>query len=374
MAQTIFMLGSLAPSLVNFRGELLCELLRRGCRVHAAAPAIPTMIRERLEGWGCVVHDVKLERTGLNPLSDLISFSSLRRLLLRVKPDIFIAYTIKPVIFGGLAAASSKVPRRVSLITGLGSAFSSKSNSIVKSSAMALARKLYRIALHRSHVVLFQNNDDKELFLELGLVGATQCGVVNGSGVNTSEFRPVPNTEEPNFLMISRLVIDKGVREYVESARILKQIYPSAKFRLAGWMEQNHPFSIKQTELNEWCQEGTIEFLGRLDDVRPAIADCSVYVLPSYREGTPRTVLEAMAMERPIITTDAPGCRQTVIDNVNGLLVPARSIDDLVRAMRKFVDNPALCQAMGQESRKLVEMKFDVRAVNESIISYLQLS
>jgi len=192
--------------------------------------------------------------------------------------------------------------------------------------------------------------------------------VLNGSGVDVAAFNVVPLPSEPAFLLIARLLGDKGVREYVQAAREIRLVRPGVKFLLVGWIDEN-PDAIRQSELNAWIQEGVVEFLGRMADVRPAIAKASVYVLPSYREGTPRTVLEAMAMGRAIITTDAPGCRETVVDGLNGLLVPVREVAPLVAAMQHFLDSPRLLSSMGQQSRRLVIEKFDVHKVNAVMLN-----
>lgn len=228
-----------------------------------------------------------------------------------------------------------------------------------------LVRILYRFALTKAHKVFFQNPDDERLFRELGLMpAAVPSIVVNGSGVDLASFAMSPILKRmPVFLMIGRLIGDKGLREYAEAAKRVKGIHPEARFQLIGWLDTN-PDAIAQSELDWWIADGTLEFLGKLDDVRPAIADSTVYVLPSYREGTPRTVLEAMSMGRPIITTDAPGCRETVIDGENGFLVPVKSVDALVEAMLKFIEDPTLAPRMGRRSREIAEEKYDVHKVN----------
>jgi glycosyltransferase involved in cell wall biosynthesis len=225
---------------------------------------------------------------------------------------------------------------------------------------------MYRFALRRSECVFFQNPDDRNLFLELGIVPEQACTVVvNGSGVDVSRFALMPVPRGPVcFLMICRLLGDKGVREYAAAAERVRVAHPEARFYLAGWIDEN-PDSIEQRELDEWVKRGVIEFLGKLDDVRPAIERCAVYVLPSYREGTPRTVLEAMSMGRAIITTDAPGCRETVVDGQNGFLIAPRSVDALVASMERFIEDPELAVRMGGVSRKIAESKYDVHKVNE---------
>jgi glycosyltransferase involved in cell wall biosynthesis len=253
------------------------------------------------------------------------------------------------------------VPYRYALVTGLGFAFTADRRGIVTQ----VVAFLYRIALAGACLVFFQNPDDQRLFRRRGLLRAsTPSVVVAGSGVDIAVYAATPPlTGSPVFLMIGRLMGDKGVREYAQAARRVKRRVPAARFRLAGWIDSN-PDAIAPEELDAWVADGTIEFLGRLADVRPAIAAATAYVLPSYREGTPRTVLEAMAMGRPIITTDAPGCRETVIDGENGFLVPVKSVDGLVAAMMKFIQDPMLAPRMGTRSREIAEEKFDVHKVN----------
>jgi glycosyltransferase involved in cell wall biosynthesis len=277
-----------------------------------------------------------------------------------------LSYTIKPVIYGTLAAWLAGVPHRFALITGLGYAFQGCGQ---RSRLQALVQRLYGLALARAQRVFFQNHDDLALFQERGILNPhTQVCVVNGSGVDLDSFavRPLPAAAlagSVRFLFIGRLLGDKGVREYAQAARLLKRSHPQVQCALVGWVDSN-PNAITQAELDGWIADGSIEFLGRLADVRPAIEACSVYVLPSYREGTPRTVLEAMAMGRPIVTTDAPGCRETVIDGENGFLVPVQDAVALAQAMARFIDEPALQTSMGIRSRLIAEVKYDVHKVN----------
>jgi glycosyltransferase involved in cell wall biosynthesis len=226
--------------------------------------------------------------------------------------------------------------------------------------------------------VFFQNPDDLALFQERGILQPhTPVCVVNGSGVDVASFavRPLPAAAlagAVRFLFIGRLLGDKGVREYAQAARLLKRSHPQVQCALVGWIDSN-PNAISQAELDGWVADGSIEFLGRLADVRPAIEACSVYVLPSYREGTPRTVLEAMAMGRAVITTDAPGCRETVVDGDNGFLVPVHSVDALAEAMARFITDPTLAARMGQRGRQLAEEKYDVHKVNAVMLKEMGL-
>ncbi len=367
MARRFLIIAGFADSLVAFRGELIRALIARGLEVHAAAPRLTSseLARAALEELGVELHDIPAQRAGTNPLADLWLLWRLFRLMRDVKPDIVLSYTIKPVIYGTVAAWLAGVPHRYALVTGLGYAFTGDREGRLQS----LIRRMYAFALKRVHKVLFQNSDDRTLFRQLGIVPPpVPAVVVNGSGVDIGRFMqaPLPDTEA-RFLMICRLLGDKGVREYVAAARRVRQTHPEARFSLVGWIDEN-PDAIKQSELDGWIADGTIEFLGKLTDVRPAIAASTVYVLPSYREGVPRTNLEAMAMGRAVITTDAPGCRETVIDGVNGILVPPKSVEGLVAAMMKFLENPKLAASMGHESRMIVEDRFDVHKVNEVML------
>lgn len=364
MAFRFLIIAGFADSLILFRGALLTTLVKSGLEVHAAAPGLlpNSPAHAALERMGVHVHNVPAQRAGTNPFFDLLLLWRLFRLMRRVRPHVILGYTIKPVIYGTIAAWFARVPRRFALITGLGYAFTNDRAGTLQN----LIQRMYAVALARVDKVFFQNSDDLALFRQLGVVpGSLAVTVVNGSGVDLQHFaRSSLPEREVRFLMICRLLGDKGVREYAMAARQIRATYPSVRFDMAGWIDEN-PDSITQTELDGWTADGTIEYLGKLDDVRPALAACTVYVLPSYREGTPRSVLEAMSMGRPIITTDAPGCRETVIDGRNGFLVPIKSVDALVDAMRKFLIDPSLVSKMGRESRRIAEVKYNVHKVNE---------
>lgn len=364
---TFLLIASFPDSLLLFRGALLDALLARGLSVHVAAPDLPagSSTRQQLEVKGLQVHDIPLRRTGMNPLADFRSLLTLWRLMRHIRPDHVLSYTIKPVIYGSLAARLARVPRRFALITGLGYAFQGQEGGGDRRGLLrTLVQRLYFFALHGTHKVFFQNPDDQALFRTLGILKPTTPSlVVNGSGVNVAEYSVARLPAAPRFLLIARLLGDKGVREYAEAARKVRSRHPEAVFSLVGWVDEN-PDAIKRDELDTWVADGTLEFYGRLSDVRPAITACSVYVLPSYREGTPRTVLEAMAMGRAIITTDAPGCRETVVDGDNGFLVPVKAVNELAAAMERFIVERELAARMGSRSRQIAEQKYDVHRVN----------
>ena len=369
------MISSFLPSVLNFRGKLLEAISAQGYEIHIMAPEFVSFPEElqKLQALGYHLHEIPMQRTGTNPLADLKLLQNLYQQIRQIQPDYVLSYTIKPVIYGTLASWLAKVPHRFALITGLGYAFQN-----VESGKRSLFQKmvhgLYAQALKHSDKVFFQNPDDLKLFQDMHLLEVNKpTVVVNGSGVNVQDFdvMPLPKNAQgqvkASFLLIARLLGDKGVREYAESARIIKAQYPEAEFHLVGWIDDN-PSAISQAELNEWIADGRLKYWGKLSDVRPAIAESSVYVLPSYREGTPRTVLEAMAMGRAIITTDAPGCRETVSHGVNGYLVGVKSIDDLVKSMQYCIEDPKLIELMGQRSREIALNKYDVHQVNAHML------
>jgi len=369
---SFLIIASYLPSVLNFRGKLLEAIAAKNIQVHVACPDMDSYTEEKakLLQLGYVLHDIPMQRTGTSPVRDLGTLWALLQLIRQIKPDTVLAYTIKPVIYGMLAASLAKVPNRFALITGLGYAFQNVEAGAQRSIFQRLVHGLYAQALKHAHKVFFQNPDDLALFQKMHLLNPTvPTVVVNGSGVNVAEFEVMPLPEglngqpKPSFLLIARLLADKGVREYAEAARQIKQHYPEVEFHLVGWIDDN-PTAILQTELDRWMADGRLKFWGKLSDVKPAIAASSIYVLPSYREGTPRTVLEAMAMGRAIITTDAPGCRETVVNGENGFLVPVKSVEALVQAMENFIQQPDLIQDMGQQSRAVAVNKYDVHRVN----------
>lgn len=374
-------ISSFLPSVLNFRGKLLEAIHQQGYEIHIIAPDLASFPaeHEKLLGLGYYVHEVSMQRTGTNPVADLKTLRAMYNLMKKIKPDYVLSYTIKPVIYGTLAAWLAKVPHRFALITGLGYAFQSVEYGSKRSFFQKIVHGLYQQALSHSHKVFFQNPDDLKLFQDLKLLQPNvPTVVVNGSGVNVTDFNVLPfpvnaqNNPKLSFLLIARLLGDKGVREYAEAAKLIKLQYPEVEFHLVGWIDEN-PSAIRQQELDQWVASNILKYWGKLTDVRPAIAESSVYVLPSYREGTPRTVLEAMAMGRAIITTDAPGCRETVIQGENGFLVEVKSVNSLMNAMQEFINNPALIEQMGQRSREIALNKYDVHQVNRHMMQEMGL-
>jgi glycosyltransferase involved in cell wall biosynthesis len=367
----VLVVGGHAPSLLNFRGPLLKALVRRGHQVYACAPNASAELQERLRSIGVEYFHIPLRRASINVFHDFATVRALSEVINTFRPECVLAYTVKPVIYSSLAARFSGGPPVYGMISGLGYAFGG--GSAKQQLVGYIVRSLYRYALRDSAGIFFQNADDREIFTAYGLLPPlVPVTLINGSGVDLAWYTPQSLPRAPVFLLIARLLTDKGIREYVEAARNVKRRFPHARFQLAGGFDPN-PMSIQPAELREWEREGVIDYLGELDDVRPALGMARCYVLPSYREGTPRTVLEAMATGRPVITTDAPGCRETVIDGENGLLVPVRNALALQDAMETILERPDLVERMAQKGLERVREKYDVHKVNATMMEAMGL-
>ena len=362
---TVALLASLPESLTNFRGPFIELLRERGHPVVACAPQAPPGVLRELAKLGVEFTGIGVKRNKISLIGDILYTLKVCAWLRRARPDVLISYTAKPVIFGLLAGRICGIRARCALITGLGYAFTGRSRR--RRLLAWIMTRLYRVALNGSACVIFQNPDDLEVFKGRGMlpVGARTV-VVNGSGVDLRRFEPRQLPDEPVFLLIARLLKDKGIKEYAEAARVVKSQYTNARFQLAGWHDTS-PVAVSRADLDHWIVEGLIEYLGPLEDVRPALAAARIYVLPSYREGTPRTVLEAMAMGRPVITTNAPGCRETVAHEVNGLLVPAGDVPQLAAAMIRMIRNPSMTEAFGRAGLRMAREKYDARMVSEAM-------
>lgn len=368
----VLIIASLASSLLRFRGDLIAELRALGHEVLTCAPPADPATAAGLHRAGVGSITVRLQRTSLNPLNDLRYLCDLHNAIVSSKPEILLAYTPKPVIYSGIACRSLRVVRHFPLISGLGYGFGRE--GLLQRSLTPVVRRLYRHALSRSECVIFQNPDDRKLFISQRIVASDRTALVNGSGVDLERFAVQPLPSVPSFLLMARLIPEKGIREYVAAARALRRQLPGARFLLAGWLEPRRG-AISAEELDAWRREGVVEYLGALDDVRAAIAAAGIYVLPSYYgEGIPRSVLEALAMGRAIVTTHMPGCRETVTDGENGYLVRPRDSQMLADAMLRLAANPRLVEQMGAASRRLAEEKFAVRRVNAQMLSAMGLA
>lgn len=367
----ILIIGTLPNSLINFRGDLLKAFVSECHEVTAMAEEDLPVVRSALFDIGVRFIVYPVQRNGLNPFKDLQTFFAFRRAYCVVKPDVVLAYNIKPITLGGLALYGNYGPRFYALVTGLGFAF--QEGGLVRKILTILVTGLYRVALFRSLRVIFQNKDNMEYFINKKIVSEEKCSIINGSGVDLAHFAlaPLP-VEGMVFLTIGRLLVEKGFREYAKAAGIVKARFPDAVFRLVGPTDPS-PDGISLSTINEWHAEGWVEYLGATDDVRPHLLGCHIFVLPSYHEGMPRSVLEAMAVGRPILTTDVPGCRETVKHGDNGFLVPKADIDSLVERMVWFIEHREEWQRMGRRSREIAEERFDVNKINREMQKIMDL-
>lgn len=363
---TVVVVGAEPSSLLNFRGDLLQAMVAKGRRVIAASAPATTEQKASLKSLGVEHHAIPISRTSLNPVDDLKTATALHRLFRKERPQFVLAYTIKPVIWSGIALRGIPGTRFFALITGLGYGF--EGERLGRRMLTGVVEKLYRTALGQAEAVIFQNADNRDVFIDRGIAPAARCHVVNGSGVHLSRFEVAPLPESGTiFLTIARLLGDKGLREYAAAAAKAKSRFTDVECHLVGPLDPS-PDGIRLEEIKSWQNSGAIIYHGAASDVRPFLKQCHVYVLPSYHEGMPRTVLEAMAMGRPVLTTDVPGCRETVITGVNGFLVPKADVDSLTDRMIWFIQNRASWPAMAAASRKLAEERFDVNAINADML------
>lgn len=353
----------------NFRGELIKRIKEKGYDVIVTGPNRDFI--EKIDELGVKFVEIPMNKNGTNIVGDLKYCMKLRKLMKTEKPDVVLGYTIKPVVYGSIAAWLAKVPNINCLITGGGYTFTATS---FKAKVLGkIVRTLYKFAFKKADHVIFQNNDDKNEFIERKLVKAEKCNVVNGSGVDMEHFTEAQRPSKINFFMLSRLLKSKGVIEYLEAAKIVKGKYPDAEFSILGKYEFEMQDAVPKDYVEELINKKIITRYEETTDVRPYYEKASVYVLPSYREGTPRTVLEAMAMARPIITTDTNGCRDTVKDNETGFLVPIKDVDALAEKMIYFIEHPEAIETMGSAAKKYCEEKFEVNKVNQNMMQFMEI-
>ncbi|MBG50380.1 MAG: glycosyltransferase family 1 protein [Pseudozobellia sp.] len=367
----ILIVASLDMSLLNFRGDLIKHLIAQGFDVLCAAPDFQKATEEKLCQLGAECIEFKLQRTGLNPLKDFNSIQQLKNVIEENKVDLVFPYTIKPVIYSSFAARSSSTPV-ISLITGLGFTFSAVTRKA--KFLQLITQTLYKFALRTNKVVIFQNDDDRQLFIEKGIVKREQeTEVVDGSGINLKWFsytqRKVSEKETVDFVLVGRLMEEKGVNLLIEVAKELRPKYPNSRFHFIGPPSKNSSGAISESELQQLNTENIIVYHGKSDNVASLLKKMDVFVLPTYyREGVPRSILEALSSGMPIITTNTPGCKETVIQGKNGFLVEPRLKEPLLKAVEYFLIHPEKIEKMGEQSRNLAESKFDVNIINGHIL------
>lgn len=369
----VLIICSVSYSLLNFRKDFIEELVRAGFDVWCAAPDFYEDSIEKVKAMGATPIEFDLQRKGLNPVKDFKSVRALKKIMKDLKIDFVFAYTIKPVIYGSFAAQQLNI-KTFSLITGLGFTFSGVS---LKARLLGqVSRLLYKLALRKNNVAIFQNVDDQNLFLEQGILPKNkESFVVNGSGINIDRFR-LKNADEfntggtVNFIIIGRLMVEKGIELFLDTALSVHKKNRNAKFHVVGSPPED--LTELASRLKKLHDNGAIIHHGTQTDVRPFLYNADIFVLPTYyREGVPRSILEALSVGMPIITTRTPGCRETVVEGKNGFLVPPKQLAPLQEAVNFFLDNPDKIEVMGRESRKLAEQKFDVRLINADLLKII---
>ncbi len=354
------LIGACPKAMLRFRGALIAELTAQGQEVVAVAPQADAVTERALKRLGLArLIAAPLDRAGMNPLRDLQALWSLWRIVARERPDTVLTYNIKPMVYGTLAAWLGGVKRRIAMVEGLGYAYT-PGKELKRRLARVLSNLLYRIPCTFADALVVLNKDDRDFFAENFLRGRTErIHLLPGIGVNLADYRPEPLPEGPiTFVMISRLLRDKGVVDFVEAARQVKASDPSVRFLLVGGTDDN-PASVSRREIDAWVAEGLLTYAGEVADVRPWLRQSHVFVLPSYREGFPRTIMEAMAMGRPCLTTDVPGCRSAVNHGETGLIVPVKNPNLLAAAMRWFAANRVSIMAMAARGEVHARVNFD---------------
>lgn len=369
--KSIAVISAHTPSIFWFRMDMMKAFANYGYKVYALGNEPEEKWADKFSAEGIVYRNIAVERNSLNPLGDLKTIISIKKQLKLIRPEKIFTYQAKTVIYGGIAARLSGIKEVYPLIAGVGSVF------LKEDKKTKLVRKImvaeYKLGMSKCPVVFFQNADDEQIFRSNHIIKKQRVAMIPGSGVNTEKFKTMPMPETFGFLCISRLIKDKGVIEYLDAARIVKKEYPSVRFMLVGPFDSN-PSAVTKEELQKYIDDSTVEYFGEQEDVRPYIEQCNVFVLPSYREGTPKTNLEAMSCSRAVITTDAPGCRETVKNGENGFLVPVRDVEALCRKMKYFIENPAAASGMGQIGRKMAQEKFAIEIVNDIICRNMGIS
>jgi glycosyltransferase involved in cell wall biosynthesis len=366
----LFVINDLA-FLISHRLPVALAAIDAGYEVHVAAPEDPAS-EKKLDGAGLHLHRLGLHRHNINPLAEVFGAWQIYRIYRRLQPDLVHLITIKPVVYGGIVARIARLKAVVSAISGLGFAFTS--NSLKGRMIGLFVRPLYRLALgHKSQRIIFQNEHDRAMLQSLGLDLSGKAEMVRGSGVDLEVFKPTPEPESPVTVIVpSRLLRDKGIAEFVEAARILKREGSTARFVLAGDAPKGNPDTVKSALLDTWKTEGVVEFWGFCSDMPDVFRQAHIIVLPSYREGLPKALIEAAACARPVVTTDTPGCRDAIVENETGRLVPVRDVAALANAMRGLIDDKATRLRMGAAGRHLAEQEFSIGHVTHRHLEIYQ--
>lgn len=352
----LIFIGNTAWSMYNFRRLVFEYFLKRGYEVIVISP-FDELYLQKLKAIGCQCHSIAIEANGNNPVKDLSTMWQIRGILKKEKPDYCFFYTIKPNIYGSMAAASLSIPY-TPVTTGLGYTF------LVDNLISKIAKKLYKFAFRNSPSVWFLNKDDAKSFVSGRIIQPAQVHILPGEGIDLSRFTVVEEPEEISFLLVARMLWDKGVGVYVDAARLLKQKYPDVRFKLLGFLGVDNPQAIAKEQMDEWVKEGVVDYLGVTTDVRPFIQDSTCVVLPSFREGIPFTLMEGAASGRPLVATNGVGCKEVVDDGVNGFLCKLKDVEDLARCMELIIRmTPGQRMEMGKKGREKMRKEFSMDIV-----------
>lgn len=373
---TIVFIGTIASSIYDFRADLIRSLLKQGHRIYAFTSQYNSEDINKIEQLGAIPVTYTLNRGGLNPLADIVATYYLLKKIKHINPDVVFSYFAKPVIFGTLAAKLAKVPRVIGMLEGLGYTFTEQPEGLSYKTKFIryIQVFLYKMALPMLDQLIFLNPDDPKDLLETYSIKVKKVVILGGIGLNLQEYpyQPVDDISLPiRFLFIGRLLKEKGIHEFVQAAKLVKKQYPKTQFTILGQIDTFNIGALQQSELDDLIASKVVHYLGWVNNVKDWITNSHVFVLPSYREGVPRSTQEAMAIGRAIITTDVPGCRETVIQNRNGFIIPKWDSKVLAENMIYFIENPKQIRFMGDESHKIALDKFDVEQVNQRLQNIL---
>ncbi|HAV5776789.1 WbnE [Acinetobacter baumannii] len=376
LSKKVVLIGTTGSSFYGFRADLILRLVKQGHIVYALTSESTEQCLVRIKALGAIPIMYELSRGGLNPFADIQSFLQLKSILKAIKPDIVLSYFAKPVIYGSMAAKSAKVPVIIGMLEGLGYTFTEQpeGQNIKTKVIRSIQVLLYKMSFPCLNKIIFLNQDDRNDLIKKYSLNVPEVHILGGIGLNLSDYPFMDAKISPvKFLFIGRLLKEKGVFELIQAIRIVKSKYPQAHFTILGAIDHQNMGALKQSELDELIAEKLFEYPGYVTNVNQWITDSSVFVLPSYREGVPRSTQEAMAIGRPVITTDVPGCRETVENGVNGFLVPKWDPEALAEKMCYFIENPEQVNIMGLKSYEIAQEKFDAEKVNAKLIDIMGL-
>lgn len=373
--KTIVMIGTTAACFYGFRSELIKNLNLKNITVYAFTTDNDALELEKISELGAIPISYQLNRGGLNPLADMLATFKLAQQIKQLKPDLVFSYFAKPVIFGTLAAKIAKVPKIIGMLEGLGYTFTDQPNGLSSKTKLIKAIQvfLYKLALPKLDQLILLNHDDKTDLLINNDIEVKETYILGGIGLDLNQYKYSPVTKDLpiQFLFIGRLLKEKGIHDFIAAAQIVKQKFPQTTFTVLGGIDEANLGALTQGELTQYNDNNVIDYPGHVENIAERIKQSHVFVLPSYREGVPRSTQEAMAIGRPVITTDVPGCRDTVIDGVNGFLVPKWNPQALAEKMIYFIEHPEQVRMMGDQSHKIAIEKFDAEKVNQRLLEIL---